>query len=106
MLIDGYKFDLRLYVLLTSCDPLRIFLFKDGLVRICTKKYQPPNSQNSKDSCIHLTNYSVNKHNENFVFNNNAKDDGIGNKRSLKWFFNVNKQLLIQFIFLGISSFN
>ena len=30
--MDGYKFDLRLYVLVSSCDPLKIFLYKDGLV--------------------------------------------------------------------------
>ena len=31
--MDGYKFDLRIYVLVTSCDPLKIFIYKDGLVR-------------------------------------------------------------------------
>ena len=32
-LLDGFKCDLRIYVLVTSCNPLRIFVYKDGLVR-------------------------------------------------------------------------
>ena len=46
LLLDGYKFDLRIYVLITSCDPLRIFLFNDGLVRMSTEKYLPPSENN------------------------------------------------------------
>lgn len=46
-LIDGYKFDFRIYVLITSCDPLRIFIFKDGLARFATNKYSEPSNSNT-----------------------------------------------------------
>lgn len=45
-LMEGYKFDLRIYILITSCDPLKIFLYHDGLVRMGTEKYIPPNESN------------------------------------------------------------
>lgn len=65
-LINGYKFDLRIYCLVTCYDPLKVYMFKEGLVRFATQKYT--NSAKSVDSqFVHLTNYSVNKHNEEYV---------------------------------------
>ena len=45
-LIDGFKYDMRIYVLVVSCDPLRIFVFKDGLARFATTKYIEPSHNN------------------------------------------------------------
>ncbi|XP_069795454.1 tubulin polyglutamylase TTLL7 isoform X2 [Narcine bancroftii] len=82
-LLEGYKFDLRIYILVTSCDPLRIFLYNDGLVRMGTEKYHAPTDANLSQLFMHLTNYSVNKHNENF---GRAEQADQGSKRSIRWF--------------------
>ena len=59
-LINGTKFDLRLYVLLTGVNPLRIYLYDDGLVRFASNKYTNDSSRVG-DVFMHLTNYSINK---------------------------------------------
>ena len=64
LLINGFKFDLRIYVLVTSTDPLKIYIYNEGLVRFASEPYKP-GQKGSKYS--HLTNYSINKKNENFV---------------------------------------
>ncbi|XP_013397848.1 tubulin polyglutamylase TTLL7 isoform X2 [Lingula anatina] len=81
-LLDGYKFDLRIYVLMTSCDPLRIFLFNDGLVRLSTEKYIPPHDSNIDSLFMHLTNYSLNKHSENYEKDQN---EDTGSKRTIRY---------------------
>lgn len=40
-----------------------------------------------EDTCMHLTNYAINKDNPKFIFNKNDKDMSKGHKRSLKWFY-------------------
>ena len=65
--MDGLKFDLRIYVLVFGVDPLRIFLYRDGLTRLATEPYVVPDSENIEDMCMHLTNYAINKYSEYFV---------------------------------------
>ncbi|KAH9577011.1 hypothetical protein CY35_01G192400, partial [Sphagnum magellanicum] len=87
MLIDGYKFDLRIYVLILSCDPLRLYLYREGITRFCTEKYQKPIHENLATSCMHLTNYALNKYNSNFNFNTSAIETNKGHKWSLSSLF-------------------
>ena len=84
-LIDKMKFDLRLYVLVLGVEPLRIFLFKDGLARLATYAYQKPTDNNMSNMQMHLTNYAINKNSMGFMQNHEALADFVGSKRSLKF---------------------
>jgi hypothetical protein len=67
----GHKYDFRIYVLLLSVsDPLTIFIYKDGLVRLASEKYTVAKTVSKQESYVHLTNYSLNKNNANY--NNTA----------------------------------
>ena len=67
-LINGYKFDLRLYCLVTQVNPhIRCFLHKEGMARFCTTEYKAPSSKNIKCSFMHLTNFAINRKNNDFV---------------------------------------
>lgn len=70
--VNGYKFDMRLYVVVSSFDPLRIYLNDEGLVRFATEKYSA-SAKNIGVRNMHLTNYSVNKHASTYVRNTDNK---------------------------------
>lgn len=42
MILDDLKFDCRLYVLIKNLNPLKIFLYKDGIARFSTEIYKNP----------------------------------------------------------------
>lgn len=81
-LIDGLKFDLRVYVLLTSVTPLRVFIYEEGLARFATSEYVAPLGSNLGNLFMHLTNYAINKESDNFQQNSGRLDEK-GHKRSL-----------------------
>ena len=82
-LIDDLKFDMRIYVLVTGCDPLRVYVHEEGLTRFATEEYEEPCYENLDTVCMHLTNYAVNKNNSKYQFNEDADEDEVGHKRSL-----------------------
>ena len=69
-LIKGCKFDLRIYVLVTSLEPLKIYIYDDGLVRFAVNEYTLDPEQ-IKDKQIHVTNFDVNKKSDKFLPNDN-----------------------------------
>ena len=70
-LINNKKYDLRIYVLVISFSPLRIYLYNNGLVRFATEDYKKGDYENVY---IHLTNYSINKNNLKYKPNQNNMD--------------------------------
>ncbi|EER09284.1 conserved hypothetical protein, partial [Perkinsus marinus ATCC 50983] len=58
LLLDEYKFDLRVYVLVMSFNPLEAYIYKEGFARLATVKYSSSPS-NYRNRLMHLTNTSV-----------------------------------------------
>ncbi len=66
-LIEGLKYDLRIYVLLYGLNPLRIYIHEQGIGRFATENYEKPKPSNLDNMYVHLTNYAINKSNVKFL---------------------------------------
>ena len=85
LLICHKKFDLRLYVLVTSFHPLKVWLFKQGFCRFCNEKYSV--DVNDIDNIyIHLTNVAIQKKYEKY----NSSNGGKWNIKNLKLYIEMN----------------
>jgi hypothetical protein len=93
LLVHGFKVDLRIYVVCTSFDPLRLYVYNEGLVRFTTEPYPPPASIHESLSNVfcHLTNYSINKHSANYK-KASATEEGDGSK----WTLNALKKYFVE----------
>lgn len=79
LLIGGKKFDLRIYVLVTSYRPLKAYEYVHGFARFCNAKYTT--ELNDLDNpFIHLTNVAIQKHNDDY----NSKHGGKWHVRHLR----------------------
>ena len=57
-LINGKKFDVRQWVLVTSWDPLEIYVFETAYLKFCSKSFD---LNDLSDNLRHLANYSIQK---------------------------------------------
>lgn len=89
-LINGKKYDLRLYLLITGYSPLKIYLYDDGLTRFASEEYNL-NETNMSNRFIHLTNYSINKTSTNY-----QKNDNASNEEGSKWSLQTLKNHMIK----------
>ena len=100
-LIGGYKWDLRIYVLMVGGVDLRFFLFKEGLVRFSTEKYTLGSFGNK---FMHLTNSSINKYSPALHTVKNIVGSGA------KWTFAaLNKHLRVrksEYRIMGLMSYH
>ncbi|KAK3261880.1 putative tubulin polyglutamylase ttll1, partial [Cymbomonas tetramitiformis] len=72
LLIGGRKFDLRLYVVVLSYRPLRVYLSSLGFARFCNVKYSHELGD-LDNQFVHLTNVAIQKHGDSY-------NDKHGNK--------------------------
>ncbi|XP_042636948.1 tubulin polyglutamylase TTLL5 [Orycteropus afer afer] len=91
LLIDDFKFDVRLYVLVTSYDPLVVYLYEEGLARFATVRYDQ-GAKNIRNQFMHLTNYSVNKKSGDYVSCDDPEVEDYGNKWSMSAMLRYLKQ--------------
>ena len=85
LLMRGHKWDMRIYVLVTKARPLTIHLYKEGIARFSSERYD---THSLKNIYSHLTNTSINKNAANVnIMSGNSHGSGI------KWTFAQMKSL-------------
>ena len=81
--LKGRKYDLRLYVLVTSYNPIIIYLHNNGIVRIASEEYKL-DLKTLKNLWIHLTNTSFNEKNKEKFGKNEDPEAEEGNEWTVK----------------------
>ena len=82
-LIQGKKSHIRLYLLIASADPLRVYLWQNGIVRIAPEAYRPGLGWLDR-SAIHITNTALHRDHPDLVLSKDRSRDDLGNIWSLE----------------------
>jgi tubulin polyglutamylase TTLL1 len=81
LLIGGKKFDLRIYVLVTSYRPLKVHVHRDGFARFCNVKYSS-DLADLDNPFVHLTNVAIQKTGDEY----NSSHGGKWSVKNLRLF--------------------
>ena len=76
LLLGGKKFDLRIYVLVMSYNPLTVYLYREGFARFTCNRYTLEDIENQCTPCspdIHLTNIAIVKTSDDYGDGDYAK---------------------------------
>ena len=80
-LIGGTKFDMRLYVLVTSFNPLTVWVYREGFARFSSVRFNMT-KKNLSSNFMHLTNVAVQKTAEGYA--DMAKGEEDSSKLTLR----------------------
>jgi tubulin polyglutamylase TTLL9 len=76
LVIGGKKFDMRMYCLVTSFSPLKVYMYRRGFARFTNARYSS-RVEDIYDDFMHLTNVAIQKTAENY-------DERTGGKMELQ----------------------
>lgn len=65
LLIGGKKFDLRIYVLVTTYNPLTVYFYRTGFARFTSQRYST-NFEEVSNMMVHLTNVAIQKNSDTY----------------------------------------
>lgn len=85
LLVSDKKFDMRIYVLVNSYRPLKVWLYNMGFCRFCNEKFTV--DVNEIDNIyVHLTNVAIQKKYVNY----NSSHGGKWNLKNLRTYLEIN----------------
>jgi tubulin polyglutamylase TTLL1 len=85
LLVSDKKFDMRIYVLVTSYHPLKVWLFRHGFCRFCNEKFSIDVNDIDNIFC-HLTNVAIQKKYEKY----NSSHGGKWSLKNMKMYLEMN----------------
>jgi len=86
-LVDGKKGHVRVYGLVTSLEPFRAYMYREGIVRFAPEPYDV-SDENLGNVHRHITNTALHRGHPDLVVSEDAKQENVGAVWSLSAFVN------------------